>query len=60
MSSGFVPTGSENKLSRNDGDWLKAQQDIEAIRTQKREQGGQEGGKSLYEVLQQNKGKSDE
>jgi FAM192A/Fyv6, N-terminal domain len=57
MSSGFVPAGSEDSSSRNDDDWLRAQHAIEVTRRQKREEGKQEGGKSLYEVLQQNKSK---
>ena len=57
MSSDFVPAGSEGKPSGNDEDWLKAQQAIEATRRQKQEDARQGGGKSLYEVLQQNKSK---
>jgi FAM192A/Fyv6, N-terminal domain len=57
MSSGFVSAGSKETPVRKDDDWLKAQQAIEARRSHKQEQGKQEGGKSLYEVLQQNKSK---
>ena len=58
MSSGFVPAGSEETFFRKDDDWLRAQQAIEASRRAKQEEGKQEGGKSLYEVLQQNKSRS--
>ena len=57
MSSGFVSGGtSENPIERDD-EWLKAQQEIEATRRRKEEESRQEGGKTLYEVLQSNKGK---
>ena len=56
MSSGFVSGGTtEQPLERSD-EWLKAQQEIEAQRRRKEDEGRQESGKSLYEVLEQNKG----
>ncbi|KAL9578262.1 MAG: hypothetical protein Q9212_005827 [Teloschistes hypoglaucus] len=55
MSSGFVSGGTTDHPIDRDDEWLKAQQDIEASRRRKEEQGKQEGGKSLYEVLQNNK-----
>ena len=56
MSSGFVSGGTtEQPIERSD-DWLKAQQEIEAQRRRKEEEGRQENGKSLYEVLENNKG----
>ena len=56
MSSGFVSGGTtENPIERDD-DWLKAQQEIEANRRRKEEDSRQEGGKTLFEVLQSNKG----
>lgn len=58
MSSGFVPAGSTENTSSTNDDWEKAKQDIEDARRRKEEAGRQEGGKSLFEVLQQNKGKS--
>jgi FAM192A/Fyv6, N-terminal domain len=58
MSSGFVSAGSEEKRPEKDDDWLKAQRAIDNGRGQKLEAGKQEDGKSLYEVLQQNKCKS--
>lgn len=56
MSSGFVSGGTVEKPTERDAEWLKAQQDIEARRREREEAGRQEGGKSLYEVLQSNKG----
>ena len=56
MSSGFVSSGTNDKPLQRDDEWLKAQQEIEANRRRKQEEGQQDGGKSLYEVLQQNKG----
>lgn len=56
MSSGFVSGGTADKPTERDDEWLKAQQEIEANRRQKEEESRQQGGKSLYEVLQNNKG----
>ncbi len=58
MSSGFVPAGSDKTQVPKDDAWLKAYQAIEGSRVQNQAEGKQEGGKSLYEVLQQNKSKS--
>ncbi|KAL8968012.1 MAG: hypothetical protein Q9183_002663 [Haloplaca sp. 2 TL-2023] len=55
MSSGFVSGGTSDKPITRDEEWLKAQEDIEAARRRKEEEGKQEGGKSLYETLQSNK-----
>ena len=55
MSSGFVSGGTTDKPIERDDEWLKAQQEIEANR-RKKEEGRQEGGKSLFEILQNNKG----
>lgn len=55
MSSGFVSSGTLDQPIERDDDWLQAQKEIEANRRRK-EEGRQDGGKSLYEVLQQNKG----
>ncbi|KAL9002022.1 MAG: hypothetical protein Q9188_005029 [Gyalolechia gomerana] len=55
MSSGFVSGGTTDNPLERDDEWLKAQQEIEANRRRKEEEGRQEGGKSLYEVLQNNK-----
>lgn len=56
MSSGFVSGGASDQPIERDDEWLKAQQEIEATRRRKEEESRQEGGKTLYEVLQQNKG----
>lgn len=56
MSSGFVSGGTTDNPIERDDEWLKAQQEIEATRRRKEEESRQEGGKTLYEVLQSNKG----
>ena len=58
MSSGFVSGGTTDNPIQRDDEWLKAQQEIEGNRRRREEEGRQEGGKSLYEVLQNNKGES--
>lgn len=55
MSAGFVSGGTIDNPTERDDEWLKAQQEIEAERRRKQEEGKQEGGRSLYDVLQQNK-----
>jgi len=55
--SRFVSAGSDGQeTSERDEAWLKAQQQIEATKQKKAIAGQQEGGKSLYETLQANKG----
>jgi FAM192A/Fyv6, N-terminal domain len=59
--SRFVSEGSkaDNSAERNDA-WIKAKQDVEALKKPKQSATGsglQEGGKSLYETLQANKGR---
>lgn len=56
MSSGFVSGGTVDKPIERDDEWRQAQQEIEAKRREKEELGKQNEGKSLYEVLQANKG----
>ena len=58
MSSGFVSGGTADEPIERDDEWLKAQQELEATRRRKEDESRQIGGKSLYEILQQNKGKS--
>lgn len=57
--SRFVAAGTDSDYqppAQDDG-WAKAQQDVESLRNRKKiDEGKQEGGKSLYEVLQANKG----
>lgn len=55
MSSGFVSAGTNEAPVERDDEWLKAQQELEEERRRKAEIGKQNDGKSLYEVLQQNK-----
>ncbi len=58
MTSRFVSAGLVDDSDQNTTDeWEKTQKDIEETRRRKEEEGRQEGGKSLYEVLQLNKGK---
>ena len=56
MSSGFVSGGTTDKPVERDDEWLEAQQEIEATRRRKEEESRQQGGKTLYDVLQENKG----
>ena len=57
MSSGFVSAGTTDEPVERDEDWHKAQQELEDERRRKAEYGQQQDGKSLYEILQQNKSK---
>lgn len=54
--SRFVSGGTADEPIERDDAWLKAQQEIEAKRLEKEEQGRQQDGKSLFETLQANKG----
>ncbi len=56
MSSGFVSSGTTDQPIERDDEWLKAQQEIEATRRRKDEESRQDGGKTLYDTLQANKG----
>ena len=56
MSSGFVSGGTTDQPIERDDAWLEAQKEIEANRRRKEEASRQQDGKTLYEVLQQNKG----
>ncbi|RAL11542.1 uncharacterized protein BO97DRAFT_470988 [Aspergillus homomorphus CBS 101889] len=55
MSSGFVSAGTDQEPVERDDDWYRVQQELEEERRRKAELGKQDGGKSLFEVLQQNK-----
>ncbi|KAJ5898360.1 hypothetical protein N7504_008648 [Penicillium tannophilum] len=55
MSSGFVSAGTTDQPIERDDEWLKVQQELEEERRKKAEIGKQNDGKSLFEVLQQNK-----
>ena len=54
--SRFVSGGNADKPIERDDAWLKVQQELEDKRRKKEEEVRQEGGKSLYETLQANKG----
>lgn len=55
--SRFVSAGGADEPSGRDEAWLEAERKIEATRTQKKpDVGQQDDGKSLYETLQANKG----
>ena len=56
MSSGFVSGGTIDAPVERDDEWRRAEAELEANRLRKEQEGRQEGGKSLYEVLQANKG----
>jgi hypothetical protein len=55
MSSGFVSGGTIDEPTERDDEWRRAQQELEDERRRKAELGKQNDGKTLYEVLQQNK-----
>ncbi|EAW07842.1 PSME3-interacting protein [Aspergillus clavatus NRRL 1] len=55
MSSGFVSAGTDQEPVERDDEWLRVQQELEEERRRKAELGKQDGGKSLFDVLQQNK-----
>ncbi|KAL4752561.1 hypothetical protein BDW72DRAFT_171034 [Aspergillus terricola var. indicus] len=55
MSSGFVSAGTDQEPIERDDDWVRVQKELEEERRRKAELGKQDGGKSLYDVLQQNK-----
>ncbi|KAL4969068.1 N-terminal domain of NEFA-interacting nuclear protein NIP30-domain-containing protein [Aspergillus stella-maris] len=55
MSSGFVSGGTNDQPLERDDEWRRAQQELEEERRRKAELGKQDGGKSLFDVLQQNK-----
>ncbi|PLN79439.1 N-terminal domain of NEFA-interacting nuclear protein NIP30-domain-containing protein [Aspergillus taichungensis] len=55
MSSGFVSAGTNQEPVERDEEWLRVQHELEEERQRKAELGRQDGGKSLFEVLEQNK-----
>lgn len=56
MSSGFVSGGTIENPTERDDEWRRAQAELAEKRRLKEEEGQQNDGKSLYEVLQANKG----
>jgi hypothetical protein len=57
MSSGFVSGGNAGEETERDDEWKRAQQEIEDQRRAKADLAKQHDGKSLYEILQENKDK---
>lgn len=55
MASGFVSAGTDQEPVERDEEWLRVQHELEEERQRKAELGRQDGGKSLFEVLEQNK-----
>ena len=54
--SGFVPAGHQQaEPSQREAEWTKVRNEVDKQRLPHPEQGKQDGGKSLYEVLQANK-----
>ena len=57
--SRFISAGTDEEVpTERDEAWRKAQQELEAKKVQKAEADKQDGSKSLYETLQNNKGDS--
>jgi hypothetical protein len=57
MSSGFVSGGTADNPAERDDEWRQAQAELEATRKAKADLAAQHDGKSLFEVLQENKDK---
>ncbi|KAL5116718.1 hypothetical protein ACEQ8H_005330 [Pleosporales sp. CAS-2024a] len=57
MSSGFISGGTVDKPTERDDEWRQAQAEIEAARKAKADLAAQHDGKSLFEILQENKDK---
>lgn len=56
MSSGFVSGGTVDAPIERSDEWLAAQAELEANRARKAAEARQNDGRSLYEVLEANKG----
>lgn len=54
--SRFVTAGDQGEYDPKNDAWAKAEAKIKESQKPKPEQGQQEGGRSLFEVLQANKG----
>lgn len=57
MASGFVSAGTNDEPVERDDDWQRVQRELEEERKRKADLGKQDGGKSLFDVLEQNKSK---
>jgi hypothetical protein len=53
----FVAGGTVDKPNQRDAEWMAAEQALEDERSRKAKLGKEHDGKSLYEVLQENKGR---
>jgi hypothetical protein len=54
--SRFVPGGTIDKPIERDDEWAQAQRELEAARQKREEEKEKDGGKSLFEILEANKG----
>lgn len=56
MASGFVSGGTLDTPVERDDEWLAAQKEIEDLRRKRAEESKQNDGRSLFEILEANKG----
>jgi len=56
MASGFVSGGTLDAPVERDEEWLAAQKEIEDLRRKRAEESKQNDGRSLFEILEANKG----
>jgi len=56
MSSGFVSGGTIDVPTERDDEWRAAQKEIEDLRRKKAEESKRNDGRSLFEILEANKG----
>jgi len=56
MSSGFVSGGTIDAPTERDDEWRAAQKELEDLRRKKAEESKQNDGRSLFEILEANKG----
>jgi len=56
MSSGFISGGTVDAPNERSDEWLAAQKEIEATRQRKTKESRQSDGRSLFDILQANKG----
>lgn len=55
MSSGFVSGGTNEEPLERDDEWQRVQQQLEEERKRKADLDKQDDGRTLFDVLQQNK-----
>ena len=56
MSEKFVPAGSLDQITDRDNEWLQARQELVAKQKEREAINPEHDGKTLFEVLQANKG----